>query len=172
MAALLYRCQHRVAGHRALAVGKSTDGDVLGHPEAGMLRRIEDADSRIIVDGKETVGAVFHRQDGGCHIFSIGTIVADADNRLVNWQSVLQQGILIAIEAVLGDFELHGRTVEGDALATRINQVRHGIEGTHIIIDHHATGIHTSTDAVVEHQGDACVDQFLKVVVILRILRL
>ena len=137
-----------------------------------MLCRIEDADSRIIVDGKEGVRPILHRQDGRRHILSISAIVADADNRLVNWQSVLQQGILIAIEAVLGDFELHGGAVEGDALATRRNQVRHGIEGTYIIIDHHATGIHTSTDAVVEHQGDACVDQFLIVVVILRILRL
>ena len=50
--------------------------------------------------------------------------------------------------------------------------MRHRIIGAHIVIDHHAAGVHARTDTVVENQGYACINQFLVMVVILRVLGL
>ena len=167
MATLLDGGQHRIAGNGSLTIGKTADGDIVGYPESGTLRGIHDADGCIVVDSKKSVRAVVEDQDLGGDYLCIGSVITDTGDGLVERQTVFEQRILIAVKTVLGNLQLHGRSVEGDALATRLNQMGHGIVGTHIVVDHHSAGIHTSTDAVVEHQGDACIDEFLIVVVIL-----
>ena len=171
-ASLLDRGEHGVAGHRPLTIGKPTDGDVLRHSQSHALDRIENADGRVVVHGKESVGTVCLAQHLGGDGLRIGTVVADAAQALVERQVVLQQRILIAVETVLRDFQLHGRAVEGDALAAGLDEVAHSIEGTHIVVDHHAAGIDARADTVVEHQGHATVDQPLEMAIVARILGL
>ena len=48
----------------------------------------------------------------------------------------------------------------------------HGIIGSHIVVNHHTAGIHPRTDTVIEHDGDAGINQSLIVLIVLRILRL
>ena len=57
-------------------------------------------------------------------------------------------------------------------LATRLYEMCHRIEGTHIVIDHYPTGIDTRTDAVVEHQRNTGIHQTLEMIVFLGVLRL
>ena len=106
------------------------------------------------------------------HALRIGTVVTDQRQLRVVRQPVLQQGILVAVEPVLRDLQRHGRSEEGDAAAALLDEVVHRIIGTHIVIDHHATGVHPRTDTIVEHQGHPRADQFQEMVVLFRVLRL
>jgi hypothetical protein len=56
MATLFDGCQHRVTGYSTLTVGKATNADILRYAEAHVLGSIQNADSRIVVDGKESIG--------------------------------------------------------------------------------------------------------------------
>ena len=85
---------------------------------------------------------------------------------------MFQQGIFITIETVLRNLKLHGTTIKCYPLASCLYQMGHGIIGTHIVIDHHTTGIHARTDSVIEHDGDTCINQPLIVFVVLGVLRL
>ena len=172
MATLLDGRQHRVTGHGTLTVGEAADADILRHPEANPLSRIEDADGRIIVDGKEPVRPVLQSQNLRSQCLGIGTVVTDTDNLLIHFQTMFQQRILITIKTVFRYLELHRTTIVGDTLTARLYQMGHGIIGSHVIIDHHTTGVDTRTDTVVEHDGDAGINQFLIVLIVLGILRL
>ena len=109
-------------------------------------------------------------QDFWRQCLSILAIVTDPDYRLVDSQPMFQQSILIAVETILGNFQLQRSPIEGNALASRLNQMSNGVIGPHIVIDHHATCIYSRTDTVVEHQGDTRIYQFLIVVIALRVL--
>ena len=109
-------------------------------------------------------------QDFWRQCLSILTIVTHPDDRLVDSQPMFQQSILIAVETILGNLQLQRSPIEGDALASRLNQMSHGVIGPHIVIDHHATCIYSRTDTVVEHQGDTRIYQFLIVVIAFRVL--
>ena len=85
---------------------------------------------------------------------------------------MFQQGIFITIETVLRNLKLHGTTIKCYPLASCLYQMGHGIIGTHIVINHHTTGIHARTDSVIEHDGDTCIYQPLIVFVVLGVLRL
>ena len=61
------------------------------------------------------------------------------------------QCILITVISVFGDFESHWRAIESNALASCLDEMGDGIVGTLIVVHHHAVGIHTGADAVVEH---------------------
>ena len=91
---------------------------------------------------------------------------------LVRSQVVLQQGIAVAVVAVLGNLHVHGRTVERNAPASCVDEVLHGIEGTHIVVYHHAARVHAGADAVVEHYRHVLVDEVFEVVILLRVLSL
>ena len=171
-ATLLDSGQHGVAGHGTLAVGKTTDADVLRHLEAHALSRIEDADGRVVVDGKEGIGAVFLLQDFGCQGLRIGTVITNAGDAFIIGQTMFQQGVLITVEAVLRDLHRRCRSIETDALAARLYQVRHGIVSSHIVVDNHTTGIHARTYSIIEHQRHTLVHQSLEVVILLRVLGL
>ena len=86
-------------------------------------------------------------------MLGIVTVVAHDNHILIDRHPMFQQGILITVVTVLGDLKLHRTAIEGDTLATRLDEIGYGIIGTHIVIYHHTAGIHTCTDAVVEHQG-------------------
>ena len=169
---MLNRGEHGVTGYGTLAVGKATDADVLRHPKPHSLDGIENANSRIVVDGKEGIRIVVAIKQLRRDQLGILTVVADTRQVLIELQATLQQGILIAIEAVLRDLQLHRRPVEGNAPTPRLYQIGHGIEGSHIVVDHHPTGIHTSTDTVVEHHRNARVYQLLEMFIALGVLRL
>jgi len=86
--------------------------------------------------------------------------------------TVFQEGILIAVKTVLGNLQGHGGAIEGNSVTAGLYQMGHRIIGTHIIIYHHAAGIDSRADAVIEHQGDSSVDKSLEVVVLMGVLRL
>ena len=164
--------EHRVAGHSPLTVGEATDTDVLWHAEAHTLHGVKNTDGRIVVDSEEGVGIVVAIEEVWRYQFGVLTVVADAYQALVVCQATLQQGILVAVETVLRDFELHGRAIERDTAASGVHEVGHGIESPHIVVDNHAAGVHARTDTVVEHDRDARVYQPLEVLVALCILSL
>ena len=137
-----------------------------------MLHGIEDADGRIVVHGEETIRRCLQGQDLRRHRLGIGPVVTDTDDLLIDGHAVLQQGILIAVVPVLGDLQVHRTAIEGDAFAPRLDQMGHGVIGSHIVIDHHPTGIHTRTDTVVEHQRNTGIQQPLVMVVVTCVLRL
>ena len=172
MTTLLDGGQHGIAGHGTLTVGETTDADVLGHTEPSTLHGIEDADGCIVVDGKESVRPMLQSQDLWRQSLGIGTIVADTDDLVVDAQTVFQQRVLIAVETVFRDLELHGRAIESNTLAARFDQITDGIIGPHVVVDHHTAGVHTRTDTVVEHQGDASIDESLVVLVVTGVLGL
>ena len=172
MATLLDGGQHGVAGHGTLTVGEATDADILRHTEPSTLHGIEDADGRIVVDSKETIRPMLQSQDLRRQCLGIGTIVADTDNLVIHLQTVFQQGVLIAVETVFRDLELHGRAIESDALTTRFDQITDSVIGPHVVVDHYTAGVHTCTDAIVEHQRDASIDELLIVLVVTRVLGL
>ena len=97
--------QHGVASHSTLSVGKPTDGDIVGHSEPHTLGSVQNANSRIVVDSKEAIGDIITLQQFRSDGLSIRTIVADAGNALLDFQTMFQEGILIAIETVLGNFD-------------------------------------------------------------------
>ena len=99
-------------------------------------------------------------------------IVADANPLLARLQTLLQQCVVIAVVAISRDLQRHRRTEVGNAPATRIEKVRHGVVGSHVVIDDDARGIHARADSVVEHERHAAVDQALEMVVLLRVFRL
>jgi len=108
MAALLNSCQHGVAGYGALAISETADSDILWHSESHVLGGIENANGRVIIDGKEAVGRSislqYMRRDSLC----IGTVIADICQFWIILQIMLAQGILVAIEAVLRYLHRHG----------------------------------------------------------------
>ena len=56
--------------------------------------------------------------------------------------------------------------------ATSLYEMAHGVERSLIVIDDDAATVHTGADAVIEHQGDAVVDELLEMVVVHRVLGL
>ena len=100
-ATLLDGGQHRVAGNGAVTVGETAYRHVVRDFQPHALGSVHDADGRVVVDGKEAVRAVVALQHFRRYGLSIGTVVADACQRLVKCQPMLQQGILIAVKAVL-----------------------------------------------------------------------
>ena len=101
VAALFDGGQHGVAGYCALAVGESADGNVVRHVESHALGCIENADGRVVVDGKEGVGTVFAAQHMGRQLFGIGTVVAGVLQRVVVFQPMPDDGIVVSVEPVL-----------------------------------------------------------------------
>ena len=77
---------------------------------------------------------------------------------------MLEQGIAISIETVFGYLEGHGRTIEGYALATCFDEVADSIIGSLIVIHYHTTGVYTRAYTVIEHKGQATVEQTLEMV--------
>ena len=97
-------------------------------------------------------------QHPGRHQFGVGAVVADTDDLLVDGHPVLQQRILVAVETVLRDLQLHRCPKEGDALTARLYQMAHGVIGPHIVVDYHTAGIHARTYSIVEDERDARID--------------
>ena len=85
---------------------------------------------------------------------------------------MFQEGILVAIETVLRNLQSRSRAIEGNALATRLNEMSHRIEGAHIVVHHYPTRIHARTYSIIEDQGDTRLHQTLEMVVTMGILRL
>ena len=164
--------QHGVASHSTLSVGKSTDGDIVGHSETHTLGSVQNANGCIVVNSEETIRHMLALQQFRSDGLSIRTIVADAGNALVKLQTMFQEGILIAIETVLRNLQSGRRTIEGNALTTRLNEMGHRIEGSHIVVHHYPTGIHARTYSIIEDQGDTRLHQTLEMVVTMGILRL
>ena len=137
-----------------------------------MFHHIQDSDSRIIIHGEIAIRRILQRHQFRRNHLRILTIVTDANYRLINLHTVLQQSILISVKTVLRDFQLHRRPVESNTLASRFYQVAHRVESPHIVIHHHAAGINTRTDAIIEYQGNARVNQSLEMIIALGVLRL
>ena len=57
-------------------------------------------------------------------------------------------------------------------MATRLDEVLHGSEGAHVVVHHHARGLHACANAVVEYQGNPVLHEFLEVVVLLGVFSL
>ena len=172
LATLLDSGEHRVAGHSPLTVGETTDADILWHAEPHTLHGVEDADGRVVVDSEEGIGIVVAIEEVWRYQFGVLTVVADAYQALVVCQATLQQGILVTIETVLRNFELHGRAIERDTAAAGIHEVGHGIERTHIVVDHHAARVYARTYPVIEHDGDSGIYQPLEMPIALGVLGL
>ena len=99
--ALLHSSEHGVAGYGTIAVGETTDTDILGHLESHALGSVHNTYGCIVVDGKESIRAIFRHQQIGGDGFCIGTIVADTGDALIVNKPMLQQGILISVETIL-----------------------------------------------------------------------
>ena len=52
---LFHSGKHRITRLGTVTIGKATDADIIRHTESHTLGGIEDADCRIIVDGKESI---------------------------------------------------------------------------------------------------------------------
>ena len=150
-APLLNGGEHGVAADGTLTVGEAADADILWHPQPHALHGIEDADGRLVVHGEERIGVVVAIEHVGRDKLRCLAVVAIAGEALVEGEAVTQQCVLVAVVAVLRDLEVHLRPVEDDATTSRLNEVGHCVEGTHIVVDHHTAGVHTRADAVVEH---------------------
>ena len=87
------------------------------------------------------------------------------DQRLVVGQPVLEERVFVAVETIFGYLHRHGRPVKSDSPATRIGQMAHGGESSHIVVHHHPAGIDTRADAVKEDKGQPLVYQGLEVVI-------
>ena len=133
---------------------------------------MENTNGCIIIDGKEPVGSHFLLKYPWGNDFCIGTIVANDGQLWIVGKSMFQKRILIAVETVLGDFQIGCRTIIGNAGTSRFYQMTNGIKSTHIVINHHTTGIHARTYSIIEHQRKTGIQQHLEMVVLLRILRL
>ena len=83
-----------------------------------------------------------------------------------------QQGILVSVETVLRDLQVHRRSIEGNARATRLDEIRNSIKGATIVVDHYPTRIHPRTYSIIKHQRQSGIHQTLKMVVLMRILGL
>ena len=171
-ATLLDGGEHRVASHSSLTIRKSAYRNVLRHTIAHAFRCIEDADGGVVVDGKERIGNLLLREYLRRNGLSISAVVADVHPFLTRLQPLSQQSIAIAVIAVLRNLERHRCTVVGNTSTTRVDKMRNGIEGSHVVVDDHARSIHTCANAVVEHQWHTHVDELLEVVVFLRVLGL
>ena len=134
--------------------------------ESHAFAGIEDADGSVVIDGKESVrrlGESHHiRSDSLC----IRSVVAVLNQLVVRLHAMLQQGVTIPVVTVLPDFHCQRSAVVGDALAAGFDEMCYGSVCTHIVIHHHAAGIHSSTDTVVEYQWHALVDEPLEMVVL------
>ena len=108
------------------------------------------------------------RGDGFCDF----PVVAKEADAVVYLHVVLEQCVLVAIIAVLGDLQGHGGSVEGDAPAPRLYQMVHGSKGTLVVVHHYAAGIHSRADAVVEHDGHAPLDELLEMLIVSTVLGL
>ena len=84
MASLLNSSQHGVAGNGTLSIGEATDSDVFGHTVARMLDGVENADGRIIIDGKEAVRRIVDSHDRRRDMLGISTVVAHDDDTLLS----------------------------------------------------------------------------------------
>ena len=78
--------------------------------------------------------------------------------------TVLYQGIVVSVVAVLVYFERLAHTVVSNLPAAGVYEVRDGGEGSHIVVDDNAAGVHARADTVVEHQWYTHVYEALKVV--------
>ena len=164
---MLHRCEHGVAGGGLVTVGEAADGDVFRNSVAHVLCRVDDADSRIIVYRKERIGNLLLLQQLRRDGFRIHTVVTLTEETLLWLQSSLQQRIPITIVSVLGNLQFHRCPVEGYTATTCGYQIVDSIVCTHIVVNNHATGIHTRTDTVIEHQGYTLVDEILEMVILL-----
>ena len=79
---------------------------------------------------------------------------------------------MIAIITVFRNLKLHGRAIESNLSASRINEIVHRCIGSHVIIYHDPTAIDTCADAVIEHQWHAMVNQMLEMIVLNGVLSL
>lgn len=156
----------RVTASCTYAVCKSANGHVFGNTESLSLAGIEYSQCRVIVDGEETVGAVLQCQQFGGETLCLFPVVTLPDNLRINGQFVFQQGILVSVETVLGDLQVHGRTEEADAAASRLDQVLGGSKGSGIVIHHHSAGAYLRADAVEEYEGDAVFQHFMEMFVL------
>ena len=171
-APLLDGGEHGVAGNGSLAIRKAADADILGHSQSHALYGIENANGGIVVHSEEGIGILVAVEHIGCDELRVLTVVTMARHSVVEGQAVIQQRILIAIETVLADFQVHLRTVVGNVATTCLDEMCHSVVGTHIVIDDDATGIHTRADAVVENQRHTSIYQPLEVLIVLRVLGL
>ena len=171
-ATLLDGGEHWVASHSSLTIRKSAYRDVLRHPIAHAFRGIEDADGRVVVDGKERIGYLLLREYLRRNGLSISAVVADVHPFITRMQPLPQQCVAIAVVAVLRNLERHRCSIVGNTPTTRVDEMRYGIEGSHVVVYDHARGVHSCANAVVEHQRHTHVNELLEVVVLLRVLGL
>ena len=171
-APLLDGGEHGVAGDGTLAVGEAADADVLRHSQAHSFHGVEDADGCVVVDGEERVRIVVAVEHIRCDELGILTVVTIACELLVEGQAMFQQGILIAVETVFRDFQVHLRAIVGNASAARLDEIADGVEGSHIVVDDDAAGIDACANAVVEHERHTSIDESLEVLVALCVLSL
>ena len=95
---------------------------------------------------------IFLSEDVRRYCFGIGTVIADLHPVRVLRQTMLYQGIVITVISVLGDFQIHRRTIETYFLAARIYHVGNGGKGTHIVIYHHSRAVHARTYSIIEDE--------------------
>ncbi len=77
VATLLHGSKLRVAGNGSLAIGEAANADVLRDAEPHTFSRIEDAYGRIVVDGKEGIGAIRAVLDFRRYHLCLAPFVAD-----------------------------------------------------------------------------------------------
>ena len=171
-ASLFHRGQHGVARGGTHTIRKATDTDILGHTQSHALHGIEDAYRRIVVHSEEGIGIDVTIKHRWRQHLGIRTVITDTCQLLVERQTMLQQGILIAIKTVLGNLKVQLRSEIGNAPATGVNEVCYGVEGAHIVVYHHPTGIHARTYSIIEHQRHACIYQALEMLIALGVLGL
>lgn len=164
--------EHWVAGNGTLAVGETTDADVARHIISQTFDGMQDAHGSVVVDGKESVGVVRALHDIGGHFFGTLAVVAYIDERLIDGQAVSEQSVLVAIHAILDNFEIERTAIECNALAARLDEVADSTVGTMIIIHYYTRGVETSADAVIEDQRHAIVNELLKMTVLVSFLGL
>ena len=91
---------------------------------------------------------------------------------LIHRQTAFQQGIAVAIIAILRYLQLKRPSVEGDSPTACINEIGNSIKSTHIVINNDTAGVETRTDTVIEHNGNVRVYKLLEMFIATSVLSL
>ena len=154
---LLHGSQLRVGALRNGSVGESADGYFIGNFYADQFAGIQYARSCLVVDGKETVRAVFAFQQVGSDGDGTFTGVAQQNHAVVHRNFILLHGIQVAVPAIFGNLQVGSRTIEKDTLASGLYHVFHGGKGAGIIVYHHSLGFQPRADTIVKDDGNIVV---------------
>ena len=120
----------------------------------------------MVVDSKETIGAIRLIEYFGGDNDSLFARIANSDQRFIHLQTIFTKCIEITIFTVFGDFKLWWRAEKSNTFATRLYQILHCRKSTGIVVHHHTVGVNTNTYTIEKNQWNITFNNLLKMIVI------